>query len=133
MDSFDVVHNDLFIDQLIVESHNQDIKQLENDMLCLSEIMQDLSVMVKDQGEQLDVVAQQTNVACENIVIGEKSLEGAVVLRHYSRLLTGAFICTGVALGGVGLTFIVPVVGAITAGVAATGAATCFSFALAKK
>ena len=123
------------VDFNIIRDRNEDIKELESQMIDLAEIFRDLSVIVHGQGEQIDVSAMNVEHASENIVIAERHLEEALVIQTkvLSFYWKGALVFGGVALGGVGLAFFVPIAGIVTSGVAATGALSFIGLALKRK
>lgn len=123
------------VDLEIIRNRNEDIKELESQMTDLAEIFRDLSVIVHEQGEQIDVSAMNVEHASENIVIAERHLEEALVIQTkvQSFYWKGALLFGGVALGGVGLAFFVPIAGIVTSGVAATGALSFIGLALKRK
>lgn len=123
------------VDYEIIRDRNEDIKELESQMVDLAEIFRDLSIIVHEQGEQIDVSAMNVEHAVENIVIAERHLEQASTLQTkvQSFYWKGALVFGGFALGGVGLAFWVPIAGIVTSGVAATGALSFIGLALKRK
>jgi hypothetical protein len=119
----------------IIRSRNEEIKELESEMTLLAEIFRDLSLIVHEQGDQIDVSAMNVEHASENIEIAERHLEEAAVIQTkvQSFYWKGALVFGGVALGGVGLAFFVPIAGIVTSGVAATGALSFIGLALKRK
>ena len=102
------------IDSAIIRTRNEEIRQIEEDVICLNDIFRDLALMVNDQGEQIDLAAEQTQQA----VIG--------------MLLKGALVFSGITVGGIGLAIISPIAGILTAGAGITGIVTTVGIALKK-
>ncbi len=122
------------IDMLIINDRNDSVHQLEEDLVVISEIMNDLSSMIHMQGQDIDQCASHVEVATENTEIATENLQQAS--QHQSsfrlNLWIGAAMFSGLTLGGIGLAFVVPIVGAVTAAVSITGAATCAVIAIKK-
>ena len=129
------VRVDLDIQRRVIADRNQEIKELESQMTDLAEIFRDLSLILHEQGEQIDVSALNVEDASENIIIAEQHLEQAVALQTKTQSFywKGALVFGGFALGGVGLAFWVPIAGIVTTGVAATGALSFLGLALKRK
>jgi hypothetical protein len=119
----------------ILDDRNREVRELESQMTDLANIFRDLSEMLYDHGEKIDVSALHVETAETNIIITEQHLEKAAVTKNnvQSFYWKGALVCGGFVLGGVGLAFWIPIAGIVTSGVAATGAVSMIGLALKRK
>lgn len=120
----------------IAQERNQDLQKLESDLAQLTEIMQTLAVMVHAQNEAIDQVVAQVEESSLNIEEGVAHLENAAGYSQSTlktKLVGGAVVCGGVALGGFAIIFLSPIVGLVTAGCGIVGAVACLGFAFSKK
>lgn len=120
------------VDMAIIEDRNAELKQVERDMEMLGEIFTDLSVLVEFQGDELDRLADTTEVIVVNVEEGVKALEKAEVhQRSYrSKFVTGALVSGTVAVGGVAVAVVLsPLIGIIAAGCGVAGTVGCLGMA----
>lgn len=100
------------IDRKIIEEKNAEIRSLSEDLSNLSEIYQDLSLMIFDQGEEINIVEKKIEIIEEKISEGTESLNKAQ--NGYKNFLRdGSIIIGTVSLGALG--FIGgPIIGIVT-------------------
>ena len=115
MKSFFDNNDDKHIEYKILEERNLEIKNLEKDIEDISEIMSDLSLLIFDQGESLEICVK--NVENTEISVNEsvKSLENVEIYVNNRRKILRNFgiIIGGATVGAIG--FVVgPIVGAAT-------------------
>ena len=112
------------VEAVIIRDKNIEIKQLEQDMMCLNDIFRDLALMVNDQGEHLTIAERQTEEAVVKTEEGVEKLKQAeeysVNARRRGWLLKGALVFSGITVGGIGLTAMNPVIGILTGGIGLT-------------
>jgi len=104
------IHNDR-----LVEERNNEIRQIEKDVIDISEIMNDLALFVYDQGESIESV--MNNIKNSEIATNEavESLEKTVIYVNKRRniLRNMGIIVGGATVGAFG--FIAgPIIGAVT-------------------
>ena len=103
------------IDKRIMKERNLEIQNIEKDLLDLSEIMADLSVLISEQGEELDISEIHINEAENSTKEAIQSLSNAEIYVNKSRKILRNL---GIILGGAGLGSIGflagPFVGAVT-------------------
>lgn len=124
------------VDTRLIRARNQEIRQLEEDIVCLNDIFRDLALLVGEQGEQFDIADSQIIAAVENTSEGAESLkqaeEHSIKANAGGWLLKGTLAFSGITVGGIGLTLISPVLGAVTVGAGITGIVSCIGIAISK-
>ncbi len=123
------------ITRQIVDSRNEEIRRVESDMVNLSEIFQDLAIMIDIQGEQIEIAVINIEESSVNVEESVLHIEKAVQYQSSFRtkLLGGAIVCGSVTLGGIGLAFLSPIAGIVAAGVGLTGTIGCIGYAFRSK
>ena len=87
-----------------IEKRNLDSKQIADDMLGLKEIYRQISILLQEQGDDLNVVENDVNIIEVNVNDGVKSLEKAEILSRdkIKTVRDVAIIVGGLSLGGLG-------------------------------
>ena len=110
------------IDEEIIRERSEEIKLIEMEMTEISEIMTDLSLMIGQQGEEIQLSVENIEYAKEEVEESVNHLEESVkyVDKRKQLIKNAVLIFTGISLGALG--FIAgPIIGAITL---VTGTAT---------
>lgn len=101
----DHIEIDYELERKIMLEKNEIINEVEQSTLRINEIMNDMGIMVEEQGEQLDVISEELMKTNKNLVDTNQNLEEASTLQQKSRrkyvLLVGLLILIIVAVGGV--------------------------------
>lgn len=101
----DHIEIDYELERKIMLEKNEIINEVEQSTLRINEIMNDMGIMVEEQGEQLDVISEELMKTNKNLVDANQNLEEASTLQQKSRrkyvLLVGLLILIIVAVGGV--------------------------------
>ena len=101
----DHIEIDYELERKIMLEKNEIINEVEQSTLRINEIMNDMGIMVEEQGEQLDVISEGLMKTNKNLVDTNQNLEEASTLQQKSRrkyvLLVGLLILIIVAVGGV--------------------------------
>ncbi|AYV77044.1 MAG: hypothetical protein Barrevirus9_13 [Barrevirus sp.] len=96
------------INQIIMKERNDDIKDLEKDLIDLHDSLQMLSLMVHDQGSNLNIsannVEKTVTVTNETVTILEQIPDKKEVIIKNVKIASGIII-GGTVLGGIGSIF----------------------------
>ena len=79
------VNGTLEVEMAIAKEEADEIKNIERDLLAVRDIFQDISVLVQDQGEHIDIIEENVNVTADNVQKGMKDLEVANELQQKAR------------------------------------------------
>ena len=79
------VNGTLEVEMAIAKEEAEEIKNIERDLLAVRDIFQDISVLVQDQGEHIDIIEENVNVTADNVQKGMKDLEVANELQQKAR------------------------------------------------
>ena len=63
------------VDEEIINEFNREVKDIEDEMMEISEIMTELSCLIHDQGEEIQISVAHTEHAKEEVVQTVDSLE----------------------------------------------------------
>lgn len=63
------------VERSIMEERNEEIKYLENELKGLNEIFVDVATMIKEQGEQIMTIEQNTEIAASSVEEGVSQLK----------------------------------------------------------
>jgi hypothetical protein len=92
------------VDIKILHERNKEIRTIEEDTMSISEIMQSLSLMIHDQGENLEIASAHVDNAVENsedaVISLDKSLSWVVNMRGL--IVDATTIVAGSGLGALG-------------------------------
>lgn len=106
INSVDFLEQD--VDTEIVKDRNKDIKNLEQDLVDLSESMQLLATMVGEQGEAIDTAEEHVEKSVitinESLVIIENIPDQKETLVKNLKI-AGSIVVGGTLCGGIGLLF----------------------------
>lgn len=91
-----------------LEEREREMHQLEHDILDINDIFRDLGTMVHEQGEAIDNIESNVEVAAVRVESGNRQLESAVRHKRCSRKLI--CVITGVIIGVVIALIIVAVI-----------------------
>ena len=103
------------INRAIMEERNKEIQRITEDVAIINELMNDLAIMVNEQGEKIENIEQVVENATINVNEATKDLESAETYMEKSRRMLRDIIIviSGTGLGAVG--FIAgPIIGAVT-------------------
>jgi t-SNARE complex subunit (syntaxin) len=73
------------VERSIMEERNEEIKYLENELKGLNEIFVDVATMIKEQGEQIMTIEQNTEIAANSVEEGVSQLKHASEYQKKSR------------------------------------------------
>ena len=110
------------IDEEIIRERSEEVRFIEKEMMEISEIMTDLSLMIGQQREEIQLSVENIEHAKEEVEESVNHLEESVKYTDKRKQLikNAVLIFTGISLGALG--FIAgPIIGAITL---VTGTAT---------
>lgn len=113
----EVRENDENVNESIIKERNREIQKVEAEVEMIHEIMNDLALMIYEQGEQIETIEQVIENSAINVKEGTKLLEKAEDYMEKSRRIVRdiVILASGTGLGALG--FIGgPLIGAITLG-----------------
>jgi syntaxin 1B/2/3 len=101
----------------IISERNEEIKKIEQDVQMIHEIMNDLALMIYEQGEDIETIEQVIENSAINVKEGTKLLEKAENYMEKSRRMIRdiAILVSGTGLGALGFLG-GPLIGGITLG-----------------
>eukprot|EP00161_Ancyromonas_sigmoides_P008465 TRINITY_DN2119_c2_g1_i1.p1 TRINITY_DN2119_c2_g1~~TRINITY_DN2119_c2_g1_i1.p1 ORF type:complete len:323 (+),score=152.09 TRINITY_DN2119_c2_g1_i1:96-1064(+) len=92
---------------LDIQSKNADIKKLEASILELQQLFNDMAVLVEAQGELLDSIEHNVNLAVRHVEKGVEEIQKARKLQKSSRKL---MCCLVILFIGIGIAIAIPVI-----------------------
>ena len=102
------------INQIIIEERNREIQEIEREIIDLHEISRSLSLLLGEQGEELDKGLTKLDESVEHTESAKQSLEKSLLYdENGKRLRELSILASGVTLGALGFLG-GPIVGVIT-------------------
>lgn len=121
------------IDKKILIEYNTETMALENDLNLLASCFEEFAKLMQLQGDnltQVQVHVQNTEQNVEDSIIELQQAEQMERPRGW--VVKGVLAFSGVTVSGVGLLFLNPIAGVMTAGIGVTGLASVIGFAAKK-
>lgn len=126
MDVQKYIRDDEDVDLKIIIERNRDIEELSDETLMIADIMQNLSMMINDQGEKIEIVEHKIDQVSENIKEGLDGLKGASnYITDRIKIFRDVSIVVGGGILGTAGFLLGPIVGigTVVAGIAGGSAA----------
>lgn len=128
--------SDRDINESIIKERNEGVRQIAEDIEHIHDITNMLSVMVDEQGDNIEVAVCNIENANVNVQEATESLslaEEYSVSANIKKLILGGTVASaGVAAVGAGVMLINPIAGGVIGIVGLTGVATCITTFIVK-